>query len=80
MENQIFFVEPDTAQWREMWQTLASNEINAGLSDPYNAENHGEEWQYMESEVQKNVIIHTFRHYNHPATNEREYVRVEEEK
>lgn len=71
-ENQVTFIEPNTAEWKKMWDELASNGINTGIEEPHTASNDGEMWQYMGTETQG----HCFRHRCHPNTDAREYIYI----
>ncbi len=65
---ELALIDPSSTEWEFMWNWLASHPINEGLENPSVALNEGQAWQYMGSYKQKERVIHTFRHRNHPVT------------
>ena len=75
----VMFVSRDTAEWDYMWDRLAAHYSNIGQEQPtvcYNPE-YGEVWQYMGTVRQAHLLFHEFRHRMHPASGQREYLRIQ---
>ena len=64
------FIKTDSKEWGDMWDFVREHPINEGLTEPCTAENEGEEWQYLGSFKQGNIVISQFVHKHHPKTNE----------
>lgn len=65
---ELVLIEPDSPEWLFMWDWLAKHPLNKDIELPMVAMNQGQAWQYMGSYKQKERVIHTFRHRNHPTT------------
>ena len=74
---ELVLIKTDCPEWDFMWNWLASHPLNKGLDEPTTALNENEAWQYMGSYQQKERLLHTFRHRNHPVTNSRQQVSVQ---
>ena len=74
--SKIIVIEPTNAEWGRMWNALARDPLNIGLSDPKEAMHEGECWQYMETVTRRNGTWHIFRHRCHPKSDEREYIEI----
>ena len=71
---ELVILKRESAEWNSMWERLSQHPINVGLEDPIVALNNGEAWQYMGSNKQGDIVIHSFRHRVHPVTNKRENI------
>lgn len=68
-------VDVDDPEWNVMWEALRERDGDTV------ARNHesGECWQYMGTwmpEARGGVAVHSFRHRDHPRTEQREYVDI----
>lgn len=61
--------------WNYAWGRLASEPINASLSDPTEAldREYREVWQFMGAWRTDRGLVAQFRHRAHPVTGKREY-------
>ena len=73
----LILIEPNSPEWEFMWNWLENHPLNKGLEFPSLATNDGENWQYMGSYKEKEKVIHSFRHRNHPVTNSVQTVSVD---
>ncbi len=67
------FIEASHREWCEMWEELGQHFLNQG--DPI-CLFRGQCWEYMGS----NGDHHHFRHLQHPATGEKEFIYIERSK
>lgn len=72
---EMIFIKRDSQEWNNMWKVLSDHPINENLSEPTLAFNNGEVWQYLGSYKNKDVVIHEFRHRNHPKYERVEYLK-----
>ena len=73
---EFVLIEPETAEWNDMWERLAQHPINEGIEEPKVALHNGEAWQYMGSYKKADKVIHQFRHRQHPAYNNRQQITL----
>jgi hypothetical protein len=73
---ELVLIKQDSPEWEFMWNWLESHPLNKGLENPSLATNGTESWQYMGSLQNKKVVIHQFRHRNHPVTQSIQSVSV----
>lgn len=74
---ELVLITPESNEWDFMWNWLANHPLNKGLDEPTTALNENEAWQYMGSYKQKERVLHSFRHRNHPVTNSVQNVSVQ---
>jgi hypothetical protein len=72
----LTLIEPNSPEWDFMWEWLAKHPLNKDIAEPTVALNGDQAWQYMGSYKQKDKVIHSFRHRNHPATNSIQTISV----
>ena len=77
---ELILIKIGSPEWDFMWNWLEQHPINKGIEEPSTALNEGEAWQYMGSWQQGDRAIHSFRHRNHPLTNNIQNVSVEASK
>jgi hypothetical protein len=66
---EVVILKKDTPEWNTAWEWLGDHPINDNISNPKEALNDGEAWQYLSSYLKDGVLISQFRHRNHPKTN-----------
>lgn len=76
--DQSYLVKMDSDEWHAMWQAFVQAVRAADLGDGSDRAQHnaywGESWQYMGSEHDGPMDVHTFRHRAHPKDGQRKYV------
>jgi hypothetical protein len=65
---EYIFIKTDSKEWGDMWDFIRTHPINEGLEEPCTAEHNGNEWQYLGSFKNGNIVISDFRHNFHPRT------------
>lgn len=73
---EMIIIKQDSPEYNFMWGWIAAHPINKGLTDPMEAFNDGEAWQYMGTYKQGPRAVHEFRHRNHPSNNDRVNLKV----
>lgn len=73
----LILIKPNSPEWDYMWKWLEDHPLNKDIQEPSTALNEGEAWQYMGSWQQDDRAIHSFRHRNHPVTNNIQTVSVQ---
>ena len=73
----LLILKRDSQAWEWAWNWVAIHPINEGLTEPIVALNEGETWQYMGSVTNKGKTLSSFKHNNHPKTNEAVNLTVE---
>lgn len=68
------FLKVRSKEWNAAWKALA--EATGDVDRTALNQRSGEAWQYMGSEKRLRGWEHSFRHRDHPSTNERVYVWV----
>jgi len=68
---ELALIKINSPEWNYMWDWISTHPMNEGLDKPSIAYNEGEMWQYMGSFKQKNQLVHSFRHRQHPMHNQR---------
>lgn len=59
-----------------LWSYLELHPLNEGIDEPSVALHEGESWNYMGTFINKDKVIHTLRHLNHPRYNRIETISV----
>lgn len=74
----LILLKPSSPEWDFAWEWVANHPLNEGIDDPSTCLNEGEAWQYMGSYWnESDKLISTFRHRNHPRTNELQNLSIE---
>ena len=68
---EMLLIKENSPEYNFMWNWIAEHPLNIGLLDPMVALNMEEAWQYMGSHRNGLKTLHSFRHRNHPSTNDR---------
>lgn len=74
---ELVLIKIGSTEWEYILNWVENHPLNKGLENPRTALNNGEEWQYMGSFKNKERVIHSLRHLNHPVTESVQNISVQ---